>query len=78
MAIIAASLSLSFSPSERELINDQMQQGVYFVITVYIYIYRYFLTNIKNIRFGIRMLIIDSLYNTIDEREKERKGVVCT
>lgn len=39
MAIIAASLSLSFSPSERELINDQMQQGVYFVITVYIYIY---------------------------------------
>lgn len=47
MAIIAASLSLSFSPSERELINDQMQQGIYFVITVYIYvyIYRYFLIN---------------------------------
>lgn len=76
MAIIAASLSLSFSPSERELINDQMQQGVYFVITVYIYIAIFLL--IKNIRFGIRMLIIDSLYNTIDEREKERKGVVCT
>lgn len=76
MAIIAASLSLSFSPSERELINDQMQQGVYFVITVYIYISIFLL--IKNIRFGIRMLIIDSLYNTIDEREKERKGVVCT
>lgn len=45
---------------------------------MYIYIAIFLL--IKNIRFGIRMLIIDSLYNTmyVDEREKERKGVVCT
>lgn len=73
MAIIAASLSLSFSPSERELINDtsaQTQQGVYFVITVYIAI---FILLIKNIRFGIRMLTIDNPYDTTRVRRWERK-----